>query len=138
MELIDQVCSLEHAKKLKELSIRQGSFFSWFDTEAFGLILERSDHAFDLDHYLSVARIASAFTVAELGEMLPKELIIEDIDYYLTQAPSRDLKRHIVFYRNAISSVRDCESDDENEANARAKLLIHLIENNLILGSSYK
>lgn len=129
MKLEDQVCSLELAKKLKELAVKQSSYFYYVPTinnnNIFGILsLESICNIFD--NYIS------AFTVAELGEMLPKELVAEDKSYFFTQCPSRDLKRYIVFYRHTMSFLEDCESDDKKEADARAKMLIHLIENKLI------
>jgi hypothetical protein len=138
MNLSDQVVSLELSKRLKELGIEQESLYSWFDTKRYGIIIENSNSAFDLEHYLSVQRIASAFTVAELGEMLPA---------YQNINGDRCLLRLDKFYRPGNSRIEySCEywilkdhhyslgkgEYDVNEANARANMLIYLLENKLI------
>ena len=66
MELSDQICSLELAKKLKELGVKQESLF-WYTIYV--------DQTYDIHYqfdskYIPPAHYA-AFTVAELGEMLP-------------------------------------------------------------------
>lgn len=75
MKLEDQVCSLELAKRLKELGVKQKtSYFTWivYDHPDLGTELAVSDdviwRAKEEHHY-------SAFSVAELGEMLPREII---------------------------------------------------------------
>lgn len=72
MKLEDQVCSLELAKKLKVLGVKQDSHFVWFDMDGEMQIVEtlpamppqKQDGGFN-EWY-------SAFTCAELGEMLPQ------------------------------------------------------------------
>src|ERR1051325_10817319 len=62
MQLEQQVCSLELAKRLRELGVKQESYFYWFFEEynhepvGWRIQTEEGDY--------------SAFTVAELGEML--------------------------------------------------------------------
>ena len=73
MKLEEQVCSLELAKKLKELGVKQDGYFSW------ELIYKkweiRPDCCYeDLDNVM-----VSAFTVAELGEILISH---NDIEVY--------------------------------------------------------
>lgn len=60
MKIEDQVCSLEQAKRLKELGVKQDSFF-YFEVFT-GLIVTGGDFMGD--------PISSAFTVGELGVML--------------------------------------------------------------------
>ncbi len=76
MSLEEQVCSLDLAKRLKELGVKQESTFYWkHNTESpTGKFDERV-----LTHYGQPYRVnstyhVSAFTVAELGEMLPEEI----------------------------------------------------------------
>ena len=112
----NQVCSLDLARKLKELGVKQESLFYYqgqqkeFD-KGFGYILE-------LGKVLNWkgAVFLSAFTVAELGEMI-----------------------YPIFF-SGISKRSDgtwgIESEHyevrTTEADARAKVLIYLIENKLI------
>lgn len=75
MKLEKQVCSLELAKKLKELGVKQESIFYW--TRSY----TRKTGVFQADskYYLAYSKNkkyyaeyeCSAFTVAELGELLP-------------------------------------------------------------------
>lgn len=93
MKLIDQVCTLSQAKRLKELGVRQESLFSWCGDETKRLMdngkdgLAISDWVYldstipannqEADHRSMVPSakpFAAAFTVAELSVMLP--------DYY--------------------------------------------------------
>lgn len=83
MKLEQQVCSLELAKKLKELGVKQESAFVWSVPNPEKGRNEREKLV--LGKYCEVmlchkARdwgeafdVYSAFTVAELGEMLPAE-----------------------------------------------------------------
>jgi hypothetical protein len=76
MKLEQQVCSLDLAKRLKELGVKQESYFYWATYK-----LDKPDKSFKngifLTHTLGrfanslIIPVASAFTVAELGEMLP-------------------------------------------------------------------
>jgi len=63
MKLKDQVTSLELSKKLKELGAEQKSLWYWDNHE--GL-----DQGFILTQEAETEEFYSAFTVAELGEML--------------------------------------------------------------------
>lgn len=113
MQLVDQVCSLELSKRLKELGVKQESLFCW-TTEL------------DLEFLPTRLRnpniCVAAFTVAELGEMLPER--------------HRTHKEKDCWYVTTHHCLR-CDGhdhlwSDKNEANARAKMLIYLIENKLM------
>lgn len=89
MKLEDQVCTLEQAKRLKELGVAQNSYFSWCGDETSrlkdnGNSAEIGPWVFvsttipfnnmEADHRADVPSakpFAAAFTVAELGVMLP-------------------------------------------------------------------
>jgi hypothetical protein len=116
MKLEDEVCSLEPSKRLRELGVKQESYFFWWPS--------KSDHVQDHKPEGTVAW-CSAFTVAELGEMFES----------------------YCFTRRVYSSARDenwlCKWQDthginevdlygKTEADARAKMLIYLLENKLI------
>lgn len=131
MKLENQVCSLEHAKKLKELGVKQESLWWWGIT--------KKDKAFvlwDTFHKNQFYReedyfVYSAFTVAELGEMLPPLVKIEEAPslnkYFLMHYDIRKSETIISLknYTSGVYLLFKCDT----EANARAKMLIWLIEN---------
>lgn len=109
MELEKQVVSLELAKKLEELGVKQESLFYWRRHKVKGMVIEYGRN--DLDEYLT-----AAFTVAELGEMLPDR----------TRTDKRDGSSWVSCEELVKPEIADTEAD------ARAKMLIYLIENGLI------
>ena len=122
MKLEQQVCSLESAKRLKELGVRQESIFVW---EIVGGNANLIPEHYASPHNILEIKRYSAFTVAELGEMLPHEMSIPH-------------KAHDGFwqYDEAIYSLKgDSYSPcfvENTEAAARAKMLIYLLENKLM------
>jgi hypothetical protein len=64
MTIEEQVTSLEVSKKLKELGVKQESLWYWW--KAGHIFVEERRYA-----GRQWEKLASAFTVAELGEMLP-------------------------------------------------------------------
>lgn len=115
MNLSEQVCSLEYAKRLQELGVKQDSLFYWYnkneDKSLYGIAYTKGSKLKDADIY-------SAFNVAELGEMLP--------DW------SESCKRA---YDDWFCLVREKNSEmnhhafSNKEADARANMIIFLIEN---------
>ena len=79
MKLESQVCSLELAKRLKELNCKQESLWWWYKNPRtqYKIGLSHSEYIFELlpHSLIALAKTSykrySAFTVAELGEMLP-------------------------------------------------------------------
>lgn len=114
MKLEDQVCSLELAQKLWDLKVEQKSWFFW-EQNRFG-----KEDDWRLVYYSEVGLnyTRSAFTVAELGEMLP---ILVWTEKY------RD------GYWMAKSNTVTATFPAGTEADARAKMLIYLIENKLLV-----
>lgn len=120
MKLKNQVCSLEMAIKLKELGVKQKSLWYWvkhynnsIETFIWGLFQKDEDD--------KVNEHISAFTVAKLGEMLSGNEMNEiDIKFYNFAG---------VWYCDySIGKLLDKGTCDKSEANARAKMLIYLIE----------
>lgn len=69
MRLLDQVVSLELAKNLKDLGVEQKSVFAWVIKRD-----PRNMKDFELIQFpveKLIREVYSAFTAAELGEMLP-------------------------------------------------------------------
>ena len=129
MELEQQVCSLDLSKKLKELSVEQDSAFYWTNiTDKYGIKLKSEVVYWEPTSEFNNGKTddilkkyySSAFTVAELGVLLPP--------FY---------KSHRFFdlwyceYTDQYNHVERCI--DDTEADARANMLIYLIENKLIV-----
>ena len=131
MKLEDQVCSLELAVKLKELGVKQESLFCYQPIEnEKDSVWPRQFNLTEFAHPSEDERVA-AFTVAELGEMFPAIL---DNEYYFTSVKLDDLHHWGADYRNWKTNDLFClwDTEAETEANARAKMIIHLIENKLM------
>ena len=118
------VCSAAHAKKLKELGVKQESIWFWAKcsqstSTKFGigkLELTFVNHKWEND---SLVEHYSAFTIGELGEMLPYN-IIEFVQDNLDEVNS-DLYFE---YCNTVKPLFN--------PNFLADLLICLIENKLM------
>lgn len=117
-----QVTSLELSMRLKELGVEQDSLWYWGErTFANGMDIIDKEKA----NSSAWIKICSAFTVAELGEMLPARI---KTDYgswnYLLIAKLKNPKEWLIgYYHDEIRG--------DTEANARAKMLIWLIEHKL-------
>ncbi len=128
MKLEPQVVSLELAKKLKELGVNQASlfFYSKFTDGSFEIELSKSSAMGASDF--------SAFTVAELGEMLPAQLPGPSYKHpaYRLAMEKQDTRWNIV-YICATCGGREFEPMlADTEADARATMLIYLLENELL------
>lgn len=162
MKLENQVCSLEQAKKLKQLGVAQEGHFMWYevsdgedegDFEKEGVewhpVLTQSNHAkgedsavgsIDSDLLTSDGEFCGhkppvrAFTVAELGEMF----IINDDEHFCDSS----YNNHLGVWM-ALLTARDEEEKSEfkviystegdTEAECRAEMLIYLLENKIIV-----
>lgn len=119
MKLEDQVTNLELSKKLKELGVKQESLFYWIPNKNKKMVILPVVH----DSLVMYENGYSAFTVAELGEMFQD--CYKNDKYWKLPWSIKD------FY-----SFKWCSEVDNRgshiEADARAILLIYLIENKLI------
>ncbi len=111
------VCSLESSKKLKELGFCQDSFFYWevYPNLPPSLLYGHRLYPTDREHF-------AAFTVGELGGILPKASIITTLNL--------DDRGHSVGVR--FNEVEWYTEHDKNEAEARAKMLIYLKEKGIL------
>ncbi len=151
MKLEDQVTNLELSKKLKELGIKQNSLFWW--SREHQKALHKITFSYSKFETADKEPHISAFTVAELGEMLPKTIKSpkagdkrnwQDVSHISTK--EREEMRYvgilsinkptdwIVLYQGYIILGFDIKAHthDKTMANAMAKMLIYLIENKLI------
>jgi hypothetical protein len=166
MKLEDQVVSLELAKRLKELGVRQESVCYWTerwqlgepDDKTVGVrFASNPDFSGTPYSYHAERDLCSAFTVAELGEMLPKIIFTKKsvfdkeakqwVEVEFHHQPNFSYKPGAVQYvtsfyyekkykqkyeRYAGHQDQLCILFADTEADARAKMLIYLIENKLI------
>jgi len=131
MQLEDQLISLKLSKRLKELGVKQQSLFywEWASDECYGLAYfpycVYPLNGSEFTHF-------SAFTSSELLEMLNWNVHFEGT-WYILNSYKRVLENY-VRYSNGVGGDLTVLYDtcDTNEANARAKMLIYLLENNFI------
>jgi len=135
MEVEKQVCSFELAERLKELGVKQESFFYWIpeDVSRIDWSVESSDNIASESSQSSEA--LSAFTVAELGETLPREIIRDGLHLHMEElrnASGEWITKYILEYKDGQTCFGISQAD------ARAKMLIYLLENkekNLMSGN---
>lgn len=123
MEIEKQVCTLEQAERLKDLGVKQNGYFwwSWYGQSRFPnweVTREKTNEA-----------TCCAFTVAELGEMLPEGFYSdkEDFKWEMMQKDDDGKLEEILEL-----GVIDATELFNTEAQARANLLIHLLESKTI------
>lgn len=127
MKLENQVTNKEISNRLKELGVKQESYFQWRDIRD-----RNSDDPFLTESYNfnhSTDIIASAFTVAELGEMLPTHMVISSTASSVVDDKIVDWiceSNANLYYEKIQYQVANTEAD------ARGKMLIYLLENKLI------
>lgn len=151
MKIENQVCSIELAKKLKDLGAKQESMYYWTNLEddeclipVYGVDAMLLVELYNLPRYENTKYLhknlehgrnlifsdsniykpkrddfASAFTVAELGEMLKQFGQIERFYNVLGKW----------VLRNALKNKR---FEADTEANTRAEMRIYLLENKLL------
>ncbi len=130
MKLEHQVVSLQPSQRLKELGFKQESLFYWkrglevgaSNTDELNLHYGRFFNPIEIKYAIS------AYTVAELGEMLPE-------GFWSSKHQTRfECGKNIVEYDNYIRGNKPtCDMEyADTEADARAKMLIYLVENKLI------
>ena len=138
MKLEQQVTSLELSKKLKKLGVEQNSVFYWNNTRCSS---SNPDWKIGIDGYEDCRGAISAFNVAELGEMLPKIIFNKKKTSFQGELFIRYLagdKEWLIGYECHCPVLAKKEERivpnflAKTEADARAKMLIYLIENNLI------
>ena len=121
MKLEDQVVSLELAKKLKALNVKQESYFYWYKAP-YSDYNEVEEGLTDGD-VPSDWVVASAFTIPELGEMLG----VEAANAHIQAAYGHVFNVPDTRFTTA-RGVQLCMTDP----NIGAKMLIYLLENKLL------
>ncbi len=128
MKLENGVCALKYSKRLRKLGVKQKSLF-WYVVKESSLTKKPVGSLWYWKEEFSGQEICSAFTVAELGEMLPR--------LYLSSQVAKGEKPKWCVFPKIVADERANWGDERivranTEANARAKMLIHLLEKGLI------
>lgn len=128
MNLESQVCSLELAERLKKVGIKQESLFFWVTGETYDV----DDNIYPVTTLFyqpppGADDYVSAFTVAELGEMLPHWCRSQKI-ISASNLEETGEWRCAAYHAPTESSY----IYGFTEANARARMLIYLIEKKII------
>jgi len=123
MKLENQVVSLELEKKMKELGFKQESIWFWQEYKSGGgcIYLLPKKEVKGFIGKTEVCDYYSAYTVAELGEMLP-----------INCASWRSDKTLYSCQRFDFGGCCGQEITADTEADCRARLLIWLKENNYL------
>jgi len=138
------VTSLEISKRLKELGVKQESEFYWVPIDTHGncqlrnldgLYKHWSEFISSSYEFVDWKRkeCYSAFLASELGEMLPEML---PVNYRFDGTPHgwltcQRVGMWEVGYEKYDGTVMN-SCDSQTEADARGKILIYLIENNIL------
>lgn len=127
MPLEKQVVRLELAKKLKELGVKQSSLYCYsFPKGIYAKVepLSTSHYGVNYDEY-------AAFTVAELGEMLPSCVYGENKSI-VSIRQIKGTENYGLYGSYSDGTIKVEMLTAPTEADARAKMLIYLLENKLI------
>lgn len=142
MTLEQQVTSLELSKRLKELGVKQESYFVWANYIGQPPNFESSWTLYPSDSEdwgnQEAREHIAAFTVAELGEMLPGELD-GGVWYWHECSPRGSVKNWLEWFEDEDGDKKQLDGQSHEwlisahtEADARAKMLVYLLENKLI------
>ena len=129
MEIEDQIVSLELAKKLKALGIRQYSFFFWRKSH-----YDKDVLAWRVALYPAMLKDfhkCSAFTVSELAAMLPCDKMFWNIAKrdYIENTPDD----YVVSVAKGTSKFAGIiNTFDVKLSDAMAKMIIKLLDKNLL------
>lgn len=133
MKLEEQVVSLELAKRLKELGVKQEGNFVWVIYKLSRLIILVGER--DAPCQNDIKECVLALTVAELGEMLPPSYHsykTHGFGWWMRyESRSTDLEGYPTYplCRGFLDGVA---IEEKTEADARAKMLIHLLEKGIV------
>lgn len=139
MKLETQVVSLDLAKRLKELNVKQESYAFWNarPNDPPVVLAGYELGAFNSLNTPKRSRIASAFTVAELSDLLRKPIHRKE---QFNEIYNFTIQQHqnnwLVFYQT-INGFRSLDNESgmmqsHSLADACAMMLIYLLENKLI------
>lgn len=144
MRLEDQLCPELQARKLRKLGVVQEGHFSWLfspssgkmeishlKVEALELLAKSHPKSVEWKERTDVG-IFSAWSVAELGHLLPDYITVDNYRMHLHEIKQDQSNKPAIF---CVTIGRFEDKDiptfsGTNEASVRADLLIHIIDNN--------
>lgn len=155
MKLENQVCTIEQARKMKELGIVQESlFYHWNEKTPANSNLQYYGYAQDQIPWITILgkrsnvsgyerwtnEEVSAFTVAELGVMLPEEQAYKFFSTYYNdhsgnwEVEYRGFKTddELEDWNSIEPPPKIYETEGDTEAQARAEMIIWLLENKIV------
>lgn len=141
MKIEEQVTSLELSKRLKELGVKQESYFKWQFSYNGGDVRMWNVFPYFNEEINGSPYVTAAFTATELGEMLPQNESIATMFFPNGRCQIAILgdlqieidERTVSKWGAASQSIQA-----DTEADCRARMLIYLIENNLMPSTSAK
>lgn len=129
------ICSVELAKKLKEIHVPQQSIFYWLSNLTRDTWHSSMRHGFNKKYH---SEALSAFTSEELSKFLPFTVKIDGKKNYLTSHVGHTynmINTWIGYHEHDEETSIDIitiDFDAKKEVDARAKMLIYLIEKGLV------
>lgn len=142
MTIENQCCNLQQAKRLKELGVAQEAVFYWHPSIGYpvlgGRLVTKTGYQYSKIPIKDDKQTAALFTDAELGVMLPPgciSLYNDHHGFWLCEWPevwNEDHEPNATPYAVPGWKLTAIIDDEETEAQCRAAMLIHLIENKLI------
>lgn len=129
LPLEQQITSLELSKRMKELGAPQESYFFWLINKFDGNDIKLWNKDKLNNSNVSTPFVYSAYTIAELGEMLPKAF--DNDDFHINLGIEFE-QVWTVSYFNIHDGINYHNVEADTEANARALAWIHLKEKGLI------
>lgn len=143
---LDFFCNFEAAVKLKKLGVPQEIAEQYFYERAYLTRLDESTgqlvtletdvNIAGLDCYISgmlgVIQLWAAFSIIELGKMLPKKVNHLGKNYCLRGTDKLSFYYHEEDEPDGLIISPSCYFDEKSETDQRVELLIHLLENKII------
>ena len=133
MKIENQVCTIDQAKKIKALGVDLKTYFSWVnngdDNPSYEVLptLQITDPS---------KTIYPAPTVAELGDLLPSSVSLEDEDLFIQGSlGNRKGEFHYIWFQSSLDNVEwelFPAVERDTEAEARCEALIWLLENDFV------
>ena len=128
MKLEQQVTSRELSERLRDLGVKEESYFKWAEEKTGGWNVKDwhwviTDDLYEGD-YNQFRNITSAFTVAELGELFPPKVQLPFKRDAMTQEKG--------WFEKWYYSTSEGRIEADNEAEARGLMLVYLLENKII------